>query len=98
MKTFHVTYGRDNLAEAHPDGVTLQLGVRSREIKGVTNYYGHVIFHNGVSKRTKFVEDVELVKTFIREVVKTVKVTDFPFNDSDGESQWWDFDPNAPTL
>jgi hypothetical protein len=98
MKSFLVTYGRDNMAEAHPDGVTLQLGVRTREIKGVTNYYGHVIFHNGVSKRTKFVTDADAIKTFIREVVKTVKTTDFPFTDSDGERQWFDFNPNAPTL
>tara|TARA_Y100000310_G_C20449084_1_gene699801 strand:+ start:248 stop:532 length:285 start_codon:yes stop_codon:yes gene_type:complete len=94
MKTFLVNYGNVSL----PEPVELKLGVRSRVIKGTPMFYGHVLFANGVNKRTKFVADVELVKTFIRDVAKTVKVADFPFNDSDGERQWWDFDPNAPTL
>ena len=94
MKTFTVNYGNASLTEP----VTLKLGVRTHEVGGVTMYYGHVLFANGVNKRTKDCSDADRVKKFVTGVAKDCKTKDFPFTDANGQRQWTDFDPNARSL
>ena len=79
--------------------VELALAVRKRVVGNTTMYYGHVHFIRKNSHfRTKMMDDAEVVKTFVKDTTKWVKTNNFNFTDSDGVTQWTEFNPSAPSL
>lgn len=93
MRTIKTNYG--HLATES----TYQIGIRTRKVKGIPHYYGHVHFPTkGTHKQTRLTTNQEGVKTFITAVVKHSKDHDFSFKDQDGVIQWFDFDPTAPSF
>ena len=90
MKTVTTTYG--HLAEAS----SYNIGIFKMSDN---EFYAQVEFPaKGTCKRTRIVNNEDDVKTFVINVIEHTKDNDFPFNDSNGIAQWFNFNPKAPTL
>ena len=91
MRTITTRYGNTNLTEDH----TLDLGARSVG----DQCYGYARFHKSNTEfRTRLVDDVTALKTFLSAVAKQVKTDNFPFENEHGQKQWHTLNSSNPSL
>ena len=91
MRTIKCRYGNARLTEDQ----TLEIGIRSPRDG---EFYVHARFENGNNFKTKVVTDRKAVDEFASSVCKQVKTAAFPFRNAHGETQFFEFNPNAATL
>ena len=97
MKKIETNYGNKQAMQS------LEIGIRKTATGKV---YGHVRFPATVNRptdsnfRTRILEGTELdkLKVFINTTEKHVVKNNFNFTNQDGESQWYKFDPTAPSI
>ena len=76
----------------------LEIGIRKTPTGKI---YGHVRFPSRKTNfRTKMLDssDLDTLKTFINHTTKYVKTNNFNFTNEHGETQWFKFDPTAPSI
>ena len=93
MRKIETNYGHSELTMQ-----LLEIGIRKTPTGKV---YGHVRFPvRKTDYRTKMLPETELdtLKTFVSATAKHVAKSDFNWTNEHGETQWFKFDPQAPSI